>query len=481
MTHKFWELLAHIVDTRKVRQTQVAKESSTFVSIKEFSLNRPNICMGIPFYFASLAKQHKHIITVVKHVLEVDVFVIDFNCLIHRYLIDTNPYQSVIRALAHILEKVCRAKQVIIAMDGLVPYAKIVQQRYRRMRIGEKGVFDRNQISPDTPYMRELESLLKQTFPNVIISGTQIPGEGEHKMIHELNKLKKNQRNTICIYGLDADLILISLQHSGLSKPNGMFLLRESAEFNDPSLKQSEFSVLSVWNLKKELPIEIDQYVALGIMCFGNDFMPSLGMFSLREDGYKRALEVFAEAKQPNLLTSEGRQTFLKVAAQKEMNVLKQRISLRKRPEEKAILGKSESMFSRKYGLSILDGVSNMKPVVEAYWKTFHWTLYYFRTGHPPNWFWTYPYSDAPLIVDILSFEESSELPKKDLTFNVTQQLQFIMPVKSLRAAKRRVMFPDELHSETRNTWMKKHDWEMRPRISLPWNPEYSLTTILPM
>jgi hypothetical protein len=160
------------------------------------------------------------------------------------------------------------------------------------------------------------------------------------------------------------------------------------------------------------------------------------------------------------------------------MGVFKERISLRKRPEEKAILGKDIKLFSHKYGLHVLDGVTNMKPVVEAYWKTFHWTWHYFKTGEPINWYWVYPYADAPLICDIVDYDEYMPHHLKKLTFNVNRQLQFIMPHDSLRRSKRRILYPDELHSETRNPWMKRHDWEMKPRISLPWNPEYSLTRV---
>ena len=412
--------------------------------------------------------------------MEVDVFVIDFNCLIHRYLKDEDPIHSVLEALEYIMNTVCKSKQLIIAMDGLVPYAKIVQQRFRRMRIKDEshGPFDRNQISPDTPYMRELEIALKAKFPYAIINGTNLPGEGEHKLIHELKKLTEVTRRTICIYGLDADLILIALQHHKLSNPDGMCLLRESAEFNDPKLKQAEFATLSIWKLLEELPMPIEQYMALGILCFGNDFMPNLGMFSLREDGYDRALHTYKESGNPDLLTSDGRRKFLNFAAAKEMAVFKERIGLRKRPEERAILGKDQSLFSYKYGLHVLDGVTNMKPVVEAYWKTFHWTWHYFKTGEPPNWYWVYPYADAPLISDIVSYDEYTKNDLKKLNFNVTRQLQFIMPHASLRIAKRRILYPDELHLETRNPWMKRHDWEMKPRISLPWNPEYCLTRV---
>jgi 5'-3' exonuclease len=439
--------------------------------------------MGIPFYFATLTRNHKGIIEPVKKtiVMEVDILAIDFNCFIHRYLKDESPIDSIIEALQYILENVCKPKQLIIAMDGLVPYGKIVQQRYRRMCIKDQGTFDRNQISPDTPYMREIECSVRTKFPYAIMSGTSMEGEGEHKLIHELSKIESIHRRTICIYGLDADLILIALQHHKLSNPQGMWLLRESTEFNDPAVKHAEFATLSIWKLLKELPMNITQYMILSMLCFGNDFMPSLGMFSLREDGYSRAIEIYEKAGNPDLTTIEGRKKFMKESAIQEFHVLEQRINIRKRPEEKAILGKNTSLLSKKYRLHVLDGVRDVCSVVEAYWKTFHWTLHYFQTNKPMNWFWVYPYSDAPLVSDIVEYSETTEIQEKSLNFTITDQLQFIMPSKSIRTSKRRVVYPNELYSETRNPWMKKYDWEMKPRISLPWNPEYELTKVIPI
>jgi 5'-3' exonuclease len=439
--------------------------------------------MGIPFYFASLIKSHRGITDAVKRDApkEVDVLGVDFNCLIHRYLKDDNPVQSVVEAFDYILKNVCRAKIVIIALDGLVPYAKIVQQRYRRMRIKDEaqtGTFDRNQISPGTPYMIELENAMAAKFPHAILSRTSESGEGEHKLMLELDRIPQSHRQTICIYGLDADLILICLQNRELSKNGGMTLLRESAEFNDPSLKAAEFATLDIWGLAREIPLELSQYIALSIMCFGNDFMPNLGMFSLREDGYDRAMHLYTEAGKPDLYTPKGRSKFLKLAASREMGVYKERINLRKRPEEKGVLGRDQSQFSRKYGLHVLDGVYNMKPVVEAFWKTFHWSMDYFIESSPINWDWVYPYADAPLVSDIVKYTETNSIPESPLTFTVVDQLQFIMPKTSLRKSRKLVKYPDELHSETRNPWMKRHDWEMKPRISLPWNPATSLTKI---
>jgi 5'-3' exonuclease len=435
--------------------------------------------MGIPFYFVSLLKSHAGIVDTVKKncPLEVDVLGIDFNCLIHRYLKEEDPIGSILTAFEYIMTHICKAKKVLVAMDGLVPYAKIVQQRYRRMRAKDTAeVFDRNQISPGTPYMKDLESGIRAKFPSVEISSTLLPGEGEHKLFLSLKKIPEEERKTVCIYGLDADLILICLKHSHMATK--MSLLRESSEFNDPKVASAEFASLNIKSLLNQVPLQIDQYIALSILCFGNDFMPHLAIFSLREGGYERALQFYNESGSPNLLTFEGRSDFLEYCASKEMIVLKDMIGRRRRPEERAILGKEQSNFSRKYGLHILDGVTDMEPVVDAYWKTFHWTLSYFNNGLPTNWSWYYPYPEAPLITDIMKYDEADEIEKSELNYSITNQLQFILPSKSLRLAKKIRIFNDEIYTETRAPWLKRHEWEADPHISLPWNPSAHLTSV---
>lgn len=435
--------------------------------------------MGIPFYFASLIKTHRGIVRPVRETIDVDVLGIDFNCLIHRYLDESNPIESVVNAFASILEKICKPKQLFIALDGVVPYAKIVHQRYRRMRHSEESTFDRNQISPGTPYMKELEDALSSRFPYAKISPTSEPGEGEHKLFQMLRDIPIENRKSVCIYGLDADLILISLQHMSVSKQ--MYLLRESNEFNDPNVSHAEFGLLSINGLADQLPIPIDQYLALSILCFGNDFMPSIGMFSLREGGYQRALDIYEKADNPDLLSFEGRDNFLEIAEKEEFKTIKERITLRRRPEEKAIFGKNGDAFVRQYGLHVLDGVHDMKPVVDAFWKTFHWTIHYFRTNEPLNWSWVYPYPEAPLIRSMLEYDEGVAPPSNKRTFGIPKQLAFILPSKSLRLSKRKPEFQDEIYKETRHPWMKRHDWESKPRISLPWNPKFNLTEISPL
>jgi 5'-3' exonuclease len=384
--------------------------------------------MGIPYYVASLLRKHREIQKRYDS-FDCDALAIDFNCFIHKVLDDADPIGSVVRALRAYIVKV-RSERIYIAFDGLVPYAKIVQQRYRRFKISEQGVFDRNQISPGTQYMLDLETELRLQFSDIEISGTREYGEGEHKIFQWLRRLDPHDRTRIAIYGLDADLVLIALAQSSLGS---IFLLRDDDAF-------------SISALARALPLPVDEYVRKCILCFGNDFMPTLAMFSLREDGHARAMN-----------------TLLEKAADIEARVL---------VERKAV--KTPHALEARHGLR-LDGVLDWTPVVYAFWKTYLWTLEYFTTSEVPDWCWFYPYAEAPLVqtlVDLDSpLEVSWEYPEP--TFGIDQQLAFILPNQGV--------YPNEFYNEDtdmRPLWMKKYVWESDPLISLPWDPARPFTYV---
>lgn len=434
--------------------------------------------MGIPFYFVSLIKTHKTIVSRVRTRLEPNVLAIDFNCLIHTYMDDARPIESILEALDTLLADTCSPRtHLYIAMDGLVPYAKIVQQRYRRFRIseGNNPVFDRNQISPGTPYMKELDLAVRARFPQAIISSTDLPGEGEHKLFEWLKTLPPAERTNTVIYGLDADLILLSLAQEQLCS---LSLLRENQNFQS---KAEGYSTLNISDLARKLPMNPQQYVALCVLCFGNDFMPPIGMFSLREGGHDRAIECYRQAGEPDLLTAGGRQVFLQTARTQEMKVYADRMKGRDNLAEKAIFSVDGQHFETRYNLHILDGTTNVSQVVQSFWKTFDWTLHYFCENECLDWNWVYPYPEAPLVSQLVRYEEipiqwSSAPPQ----FTVTKQLQFILPHDSLRRAKKRVVFPDEMYDEAKDTripWMRRYAWECEPRISLPITTE-ELTSV---
>jgi len=429
--------------------------------------------MGIPYYFATLIRQHKGIVSRVHGTITPDVLAIDFNCMIHQYMNDANPIESILAALRDLP---CRAtKFTYIAMDGLVPYAKMVQQRYRRFRASppSSSSFDRNQISPGTPYMVELADAVRAAFPHYVVSDTLEPGEGEHKLLSWLKTLPPNQRRSITVYGLDADLILLCLAQKQLSYPSSFSLLRENMAFGKD--EAPGYSTLSIWKLADAIGLPIAQYIRLCILCFGNDFMPSLGMFSLREGGHQQALGVYTAAGSPDLTTVEGIWTFVDKAVDRECRVLSEKVEKRGIPFERAIVASDASHMQRRYNCHVLDGVRNIRPVVAAFWRTYYWTVWYFTENTVPDWTWVYPYPDAPLVSQLWDVGVC-EAPEFDatLTYTIRDQLQFILPEWSLRLAGRPPLFPDEFYDEetdVRMPWMKRYVWESKPRMSLPWTP----------
>lgn len=432
-----------MIDANKSNQSHIYS-----VALFRFNMFNLECSMGIPYYVASLLRANKHIERKLKdnEIIDVDVLGIDFNCFIHRYLNSDNPIGSILVALNDLLSTTVRAKQVYVAFDGLVPYAKMIQQRYRRMRNPEEGaLFDKHQISPGTPFMKELSSALQYMFPNVIVSDTSESGEGEHKIFQWLQRMPKKDRKEICIYGLDADLVLISIAQSHLGN---IQVIRETDEEN-------HFSTISIQGLMEVLPIPPQRFVEMSVLCFGNDFMPTIAMFSLREDGYNRALH-FVERND---------------AAQQEKRVFLKRA----KDSCRRIVSSDAHALEARFGVQCMDGVVNWEPVVYAFWKTYHWTLHYFQTSEVLDWKWFYPYPEAPLMETIDAYDHiynfTWENPVPDYT--VEDQLQFILPTRSLQKVGLQSIYPDELYdeaTETRYPWMKKFAWECDPYVSLPLN-----------
>lgn len=178
--------------------------------------------------------------------------------------------------------------------------------------------FDSNCITPGTEFMRKLSEALRYFVAkkvtedrrwqniSVILSGAEVPGEGEHKImeyiraVRESGALQPNTRH--CVYGLDADLIMLAL----VTHEPHFFILREKVDFaafwrkkGGPRVATTldtavfgEFEFLSVGVLREYLALDLgadgnsslpffdveriaDDFVFI-LMLIGNDFLPHL-------------------------------------------------------------------------------------------------------------------------------------------------------------------------------------------------------------
>lgn len=211
--------------------------------------------------------------------------------------------------------------------------------------------FDSNCISPGTEFMQQLtealdyyvnERISSNPFWSdieVVLSGAEAPGEGEHKIMEYIRAVKvagKMPPNTRhCLYGLDADLIMLGL----VSHEPHFFLLREKVDFSAFWKKKGgprqatfldtvtfgEFELLSIGLLREYLNLDVggygntelsffdiervvDDFVFM-LMLVGNDFLPHLPTIEIADGSvcgmmylYKRLLVRFG-----GYLSEEGK------------------------------------------------------------------------------------------------------------------------------------------------------------------------------
>jgi 5'-3' exonuclease len=159
-------------------------------------------------------------------------------------------YEGVFRVLVDMIEQIVAQIKprdtLMLKVDGVVPIAKINQSRGRRyenglsnMKKGEQPLFDRTAITPGTDFMEfidtrlsaylsEKTNYLKLGVWRVIYSPHTVDGEGEHKIFDYFRNgemdIADNPNGAHVIYGMDADLIILSL----LSEKRNIILAKDS-------------------------------------------------------------------------------------------------------------------------------------------------------------------------------------------------------------------------------------------------------------
>ncbi|KAI0091131.1 exonuclease II [Irpex rosettiformis] len=317
--------------------------------------------MGIPKFFRYISERYPLTSQLIQEnkIPEFDNLYIDFNGIIHNCshpndgdahfrMSEEQIFTSIFAYVDHLFSKIKPKKLFFMAVDGVAPRAKMNQQRSRRFRTakeakevrekaeskGEKlpdeKAFDSNCITPGTVFMAKLSEQLRY-FVNkkitedanwrdvtVVLSGHEVPGEGEHKIMEyiRLSRAQPDYDPNIrhCLYGLDADLIMLGL----LSHDPHFCLLREEVKFGPSkgkgkqSLESINFYLLHLTLMREYLDLEfndiepvlpfpynlervIDDFILLAVFV-GNDFLPNLPDLHIHENGLEKLFDVYKKS-----------------------------------------------------------------------------------------------------------------------------------------------------------------------------------------
>ncbi|CCF57300.1 hypothetical protein KAFR_0C03080 [Kazachstania africana CBS 2517] len=316
--------------------------------------------MGIPKFFRYISERWPMISQLIEgaQIPEFDNLYLDMNSILHtcthgndddvtKRMTEEEVFAKIFTYIDHLFHTIKPKKVFYMAIDGVAPRAKMNQQRSRRFRTAmdaeaalkkaiEKGEeipkgepFDSNAITPGTEFMAKLTKNLKYFIHDkisndskwrevdVIFSGHEVPGEGEHKIMDFIRNIRSqkdyNNNTRHCIYGLDADLIML-----GLSTHAPHFaLLREEVVFGRRSskpapLEHQNFYLLHLSLLREYMELEfneiaddlkfdydferiLDDFI-LVMFVIGNDFLPNLPDLHLNKGAFPVLLQTFKEA-----------------------------------------------------------------------------------------------------------------------------------------------------------------------------------------
>ncbi|KAI0558228.1 5'-3' exoribonuclease [Gracilaria domingensis] len=242
----------------------------------------------------------------------------DINQILHQVLRRATNRQTlaaaIFRELDQILKNCVPRKSIFFAFDGPAPVAKLTTQRRRRRKktadyvsdyVDENGVLrkpkfakaaiDSLEMTPgvETLYFvrdsveywaySRLQNDRKYRSVDIRISGADVPGEGELKLVDYCRTGKFLATDSVVVVGGDADIVLQGL--TTIPIRNFFVYLRNFAGFKG---KRQSY-VISVWELARTFErifpnesssVRLD-FVLLTILN-GNDYIPKVRGISLR-------------------------------------------------------------------------------------------------------------------------------------------------------------------------------------------------------
>ena len=494
--------------------------------------------MGIPSYFSYIVKNHPEIIKKLQsNTIQINNLYLDCNSIIYdavhnidfTKLDDTDTNTIIKNVCSKIDEYISLLKPdncAFIAFDGVAPVAKLQQQRERRYKSIfqtniSKSIFKDKQtdpwnttaITPGTKFMSQLNKKitsyyidpLKYNLQNIIISTSEYSGEGEHKLFQYIRDYPEihSDKNTV-IYGLDADLIMLSINHLPISKQ--IYLFRETPHFIqsinselEPNstylLDIPELAKIITTNMNNDLELTTEQqknrvydYI---FICFflGNDFMPHFPSINIRTGGVDKMINAYkATIGCSNENLTDGKKIYWKnvrkliqFLSTMEHDNIKQEMKQRDRREKNYLpddtpenkMKKFEAIptyerqkekyinpfkpgWEERYYKSLFDveiTEERKKQICVNYLEGLEWTMKYYTSGCP-DWRWSYKYNYPPLLTDLIHYVPYFDIEfisKNDSTaVSPLVQLSYVLPFKSLH------LLPEKLYKAL----TKEHsDW----------------------
>lgn len=409
--------------------------------------------MGIPSYFSYILRKHKHILK--RHFIKCDALYLDANSIIYDNLNKEGLiYANVYDAIQVIIQKF-KPATTFICFDGVAPMAKMVQQKQRRYKSHFTNALlgttsNSNALTPGTIFMNELNVYLRKQFKDdhtVTLSGTDEPGEGEYKIFKYIREQKEPDTFTRVIYGLDADLIMLSLLHL----PADLYLYRETKHFAYlGTINEAYDYVLDVKLLGKQITelAPIRDYCFLCFLC-GNDFLPHFPSINIRNGGIEHLLDHYKRAGvrlvEESIVWPELYKLFHSLAKDEQAMIEKQ---IRWKPTRKAVTithadrlnslplyDRDEEDYLLEYPNQynmILFKQSNDDALCKKYLEMLEWTWNYY-TGLVVDLYTYYPMHYAPRFKSLLGhfplYGESFMPIVKNTTFvHPITQLLYVLP-----------------------------------------------------
>lgn len=281
-------------------------------------------------------------------------------------------------------------KTVYIAVDGVAPNAKQNQQRGRRMisTYVDCTGFDPNCITSGSVWMNALCAELKtpgngaewinpgkgqELAMATIFSGTDEPGEGEHKCMTALRALSSDAPK--CIIGIDTDLIVMGL----MSAVRRLYVTSDDLVIDIDLLRSRIENLYS---------ISIETFCRVVFFC-GNDFLPSA--FKIKTGGLDHLLSLVSSPSETN-------------------TALTQRLD---------IVSMDENLMMKGGGNA------------HDYFKTMEWIYRYYTDNTPPSWDWAYCHVNPPSKQDMIEYVPVSYHFEKGQPTTQLQQLLRVLPSRS--------------------------------------------------